>query len=114
MVIFESACPTWPITHSTSKRLASRLIEMYVRRSVCWVVRGKGVGALNEGDEVGDPLILRVGSAQPGTHARGVGGIGDGVTLGAHDDDLVHRVAVRDPRVDEVLCCGGLGVVGQA
>jgi hypothetical protein len=42
MVIFESSWPTWPITHSTSKLFASSAMLMYVRRSVCGVVRGSG------------------------------------------------------------------------
>jgi hypothetical protein len=41
-VIFESAWPTWLITHFTSKRLARSAIEMYVRRRLCGVVRGSG------------------------------------------------------------------------
>src|SRR4051794_19870035 len=40
IVIFESACPTWLITYSTSKRFASSAIEMYVRRRVRGVVSG--------------------------------------------------------------------------
>src|SRR5215208_3933142 len=46
----ESAWPTWRITQSTSNRLVSSAIEMYVRRSVCGLVVGSA----------GSPLAARL------------------------------------------------------
>ena len=104
---------------------------------------------LHDGDEVRDPLVLRMGeddgqqrrvpvgrdqdlaarvqvagdlrdaavATRPPSarlaHACGERRIGDDEALGPHDDHLVDRVLVRQPRVDQLLRRVGLGVVGQ-
>jgi len=96
----ESAWPTWRISQSTSKRLASRAIETYVRRNVCgrsarrpraarWVDASVAAFA----DDLGGALARHASSLsvreQEGVGPSGLVGAAEPVYVG---DDLFEQV----------------------